>query len=117
MHPNTSGLVSFADMDSAERAAIASKGGKARQEQWRAEKIARKVLEQKVTDVAEYDYGAIPVKEATVLELIMAVHANKALKGDKESAKLVLDTAKTENNKTTVLGGFQFITEPGDDAL
>ena len=116
MHPDTSGLVSLADRDSNERASISALGGKARQEQWKIEKIARKILESQVTDVADYDYGAVPVSESTVAELIMAVHANKALKGDKESAKLVLESAKGENKKLP-LGGFQFVIESGDDEI
>ena len=116
MHPNTSGLIPFNQMSSRERAAISSLGGKARQEQLKVEEIARRVLAAQVTDVADYDYGAVPVSESTVAELIMAVHANKALKGDKESAKLVLESAKGENKKLP-LGGFQFVIESGDDEI
>ncbi|MBQ1996899.1 MAG: hypothetical protein II238_00445 [Alphaproteobacteria bacterium] len=90
--------------------------GEARRKKREIAEIARMVLEQQVTDVSDYDYGAVPVKEATVAELIMAVHANKALKGDKESAKLVLESAKSDK-KATMLGGFQFVVEPGDDEI
>lgn len=92
------------------------KSGEARRKKREIAEIARMVLEQQVTDVSDYDYGAVPVKEATVAELIMAVHANKALKGDKESAKLVLESAKSDK-KATMLGGFQFVVEPGDDEI
>lgn len=90
--------------------------GEARRKKREIAEIARMVLEQQVTDVSDYDYGAVPVKEATVAELIMAVHANKALKGDKESAKLVLESAKSDK-KATMLGGFQFVVEPGDEEI
>lgn len=98
----------------AQRAGIAS--GEARRKKREIAEIARIVLESQVTDVQDYDYGAVPVQEATVAELIMAVHANKALKGDKESAKLVLDAAKGDN-KQTMLGGFKFVVESGDDEI
>lgn len=120
MHPDTSGLIPFNQLSNAERTEIATKGGiasgKARQEQLKIENIARKILAAQVTDVADYDYGAVPVEESTVAELMMAVHANKALKGDKESARLVLDSAKGENKKLP-LGGFQFVIESGDDEI
>ena len=90
--------------------------GEARRKKREIAEIARIVLESQVTDVQDYDYGAVPVQEATVAELIMAVHANKALKGDKESAKLVLDAAKGDN-KQTMLGGFKFVVESGDDEI
>lgn len=90
--------------------------GEARRKKKEIAEIARIVLESQVTDVHDYDYGAVPVQEATVAELIMAVHANKALKGDKESAKLVLDAAKGDK-QTTMLGGFKFVVEPGDDEI
>lgn len=116
MHPDTSGLIPFNQLSSTERAEIARQGGKARQEQLKIENVARKILAAQVTDVADYDYGAVPVEESTVAELMMAVHANKALKGDKESARLVLDSAKGENKKLP-LGGFQFVIESGDDEI
>ena len=116
MHPNTSGLIPFNKLSSTERTEIATKGGKARQEQLKIEKVAQSILAAQVTDVADYDYGSVPVQNATVLELIMAVHANKALKGDKESAKLVLESAKSDK-KTGMLGGFQFVVESGDDEI
>ena len=116
MHPNTSGLRPFNQMSRSESAEIQSMGGKTRAEQLKVEEIPRRVLAAQVTDVADYDYGAVPVSESTVAELIMAVHANKALKGDKESAKLVLESAKGENKKLP-LGGFQFVIESGDDEI
>lgn len=97
-----------------QRGGIAS--GEARRKKKEIAEIARMVLEQQVTDVSDYDYGAVPVQNATVAELIMAVHANKALKGDKESAKLVLESAKSDK-KTSLLGGFQFIVEQGDEEI
>lgn len=116
MHPNTSGIQEYKLGVRKDSAAIQSMGGKARAEQLKVEEIARRVLAAQVTDVADYDYGAVPVSELTVAELIMAVHANKALKGDKESAKLVLESAKGENKKLP-LGGFQFVIESGDDEI
>lgn len=113
-------LVSLADRTTEEQREISRKGGiasgEARRKKRDLAEIARIVLEQQVTDTADYDYGAVPVQEATVAELIMAVHANKALKGDKESAKLVLEAAKSDK-KATMLGGFQFIVEPGDEEI
>ena len=97
-----------------QRGGIAS--GEARRKKKEIAEIARMVLEQQVTDVSDYDYGAVPVQNATVAELIMAVHANKALKGDKESAKLVLESAKGDK-KASMLGGFHFIVEQGDDEI
>ena len=90
--------------------------GEARRKKRELAEIARAVLEQQVTDVADYDYGAVPISDATVADILFAVHANKALKGDKESAKLVLDAAKGEN-KQTMLGGFRFVVESGDDEI
>ena len=117
---NEQNLVSLADRTTKEKREIATKGGYASGEARRKKKeiaeIARMVLEQQVTDVSDYDYGAVPVQNATVAELIMAVHANKALKGDKESAKLVLESAKSDK-KASLLGGFQFIVEQGDEEI
>lgn len=117
---NEQNLVSLADRTTNERREIAIKGGiasgEARRKKRDIAEIARIVLESQVVDVKDYDYGAVPVQEATVAELIMAVHANKALKGDKESAKLVLEAAKSDK-KQTMLGGFKFVVEPGDDEI
>lgn len=99
---------------------IATKGGiasgEARREKKQINEIVRAVLEQQLTDVADYDYGAVPIDKATVLDVLIAVHANKGLKGDTGSAKLVLDAAKGEN-KQALLGGFKFVVEPGDDEI
>lgn len=99
---------------------IGRKGGIASGEARRAKKtaaeFARLILEQQVLDVSDYDYGAVPISEATVAELIMAVHANKAMKGDKESAKLVLEASKSDKQQT-MLGGFKFVVEPGDSEI
>ena len=117
---NEQNLIPFDQRTEKEKREIGIKGGIASGEARRKKKeiaeIARMVLEQHVTDVSEYDYGAVPVQNATVAELIMAVHANKALKGDKESAKLVLESAKSDK-KASMLGGFQFIMESGDDEI
>lgn len=91
--------------------------GEARREKKQINEIVRAVLEQQLTDVADYDYGAVPIDKATVLDVLIAVHANKGLKGDTQSAKLVLDAAKGENAKATMLGGFKFVVEPGDDEI
>lgn len=113
-------LIPMSERSKEEAREMGRKGGIASGETRRKKReiaeIARMVLEQQVTDVSDYDYGAVPVKEATVAELIMAVHANKALKGDKESAKLVLESAKSDK-KATMLGGFQFVVEPGDEEI
>lgn len=113
-------LIPVTERTKEEAREISRKGGiasgEARRKKREIAEIARIVLESQVTDVNDYDYGAVPVQEATVAELIMAVHANKALKGDKESAKLVLEAAKGDK-KQTMLGGFKFIVEPGDDEL
>lgn len=90
--------------------------GEARRKKKEIAEIARIVLESQVTDVSDYDYGAVPVQDATVAELIMAVHANKAMKGDKESAKLVLEASKSDK-QATMLGGFKFVVEPGDSEI
>lgn len=117
---NEQNLIPFDRRTEKEKREIGIKGGIASGEARRKKKeiaeIARMVLEQQVTDVRDYDYGAIPVQNATVAELIMAVHANKALKGDKESAKLVLESAKSDK-KASLLGGFQFIVEQGDEEI
>ena len=55
MHPNTSGIQEYKLGVRKDSAAIQSMGGKARNEQWKAEQVARSVLEQKVTDVSDYD--------------------------------------------------------------
>lgn len=91
--------------------------GEARREKKQINEIVRAVLEQQLTDVADYDYGAVPIDKATVLDVLIAVHANKGLKGDTGSAKLVLDAAKGENAKAAMLGGFKFVVEPGDSEI
>lgn len=88
-----------------------------RAERKQINEIVRAVLEQQLTDVADYDYGAVPIDKATVLDVLIAVHANKGLKGDTQSAKLVLDAAKGESSKTSMLGGFKFVIEPGDNEI
>lgn len=117
---NEQNLIPFDQLSEKEHRELASRGGHASVEARRKKKeiaeIARMVLEQQVTDVSDYDYGAVPVQNATVAELIMAVHANKALKGDKESAKLVLESAKSDK-KASMLGGFHFIVEQGDEEI
>lgn len=100
--------------ENARKAGVAS--GEARRRKRDMAEIARAVLEQQVTDVADYDYGAVPITAATVADLLFAVQANKALKGDTNAAKLVLDAAKGEN-KGTMLGGFKFVIEPGDSEI
>lgn len=113
-------LIPVTERTKEEAREISRKGGiasgEARRKKREIAEIARIVLESQVTDVQDYDYGAVPVQEATVAELIMAVHANKALKGDKESAKLVLDAAKSDKQQT-MLGGFKFVIEPGDSEI
>lgn len=101
--------------ENARKGGVAS--GEARRKKREIAEIARAVLEQQITDVADYDYGAVPINSATVADVLFAVHANKALKGDKESAKLVLDAAKSDSAKATMLGGFKFIVESGDDEI
>jgi hypothetical protein len=89
--------------------------GEARRKKRDLAEIARAVLELQVTDVADYDYGAVPLNSTTVADVLFAVHANKAMKGDTQAAKLVLDATKGENKQ--MIGGFKFVIEPGDSEL
>ena len=90
--------------------------GEARRKKRDIAEIARAVLELQVTDVADYDYGAVPLNSMTVADVLFAVHANKAMKGDTQAAKLVLDATKNDKQQT-MLGGFKFVIEPGDSEL
>lgn len=111
---------SFKDMTAERQREIASMGGKASQraaaERKSLAKIARAVLESQVTDVSEYNYGAVPIDKPTLEAIIFAVHGNKAAKGDVQSAKFLVETAEREL-KSDNDGAFQFITEQGDEAL
>lgn len=117
---NEQNLVSLADRTTSERREIGIKGGiasgEARRKKRDLAEIARAVLDLQVTDVADYDYGAVPLNSMTVADVLFAVHANKAMKGDTQAAKLVLDATKNDKQQT-MLGGFKFVIEPGDSEL
>lgn len=120
-NPNMSGLRPFNQMSDSERAAIQAKGTeasiKARQAKKTAAEFARLILEQQLKSTSDLKTGDVPLADNTVIAAIMAVHANKAMEGDVQSAKLMIDTLERENNKGAMLGGFKFVIEPGDNEI
>lgn len=119
---NEQNLIPFTSEQSREQAKInGKKGGIASGEARRAKKtaaeFARLILEQQLKSTSDLKTGDVPLAENTVIAAIMAVHANKAMEGDVQSAKLMIDTLERENNKGAMLGGFRFVVEPGDDEI
>lgn len=104
-----------------EQREITRKGGIASGEARRAKKtaaeFARLILEQQLKSTADLKTGDVPLADNSVIAAIMAVHANKAMEGDVQSAKLMIDTLERENSKQTMLGGFKFVIEPGDSEI
>ena len=100
---------------------IGRKGGIASGEARRAKKtmaeFARAILEAKINSVNDLKLGSVPCQDNSVAAAIFAVHANKAMEGDVNSAKFLVETVEKERAKGNVLGGFQFIIEPGDEEI
>lgn len=96
-------------------------GGLASGEARRAKKtmaeFARAILEAKINTTSDLKLGSVPCNDNSVISAIFAVQANKAMEGDTTAAKFLVETADKENNKGRMLGGFQFVIEPGDEQI
>lgn len=118
---NEQNLISLADRTTSEKREIAIKGGVASGEARRAKKtmaeFARAILEAKINSVSDLKLGSVPCQDNSVAAAIFAVHANKAMEGDVSSAKFLVETVEKETNKGRMLGGFQFVIEPGDEQI
>lgn len=117
---NEQNLIPFNKRTEKEKREICTKGGIASGEARRAKKsmaeFARAILEAKINSTSDLKLGSIPCTDNSVAAAIFAVHANKAMEGDVNSAKFLVDTVEKERNKG-ILGGFQFVIEPGDDEI
>lgn len=118
---NEQNLIPASQRTPSERRAIAQKAGIASGEARRAKKtaaeFARLILEQQLKSTDTLKTGDVPLADNTVIAAIMAVHANKAMEGDVQSAKLMIDTLEREHTKQAMLGGFKFVVESGDDEI
>ena len=117
---NEQNLVSLTERTTSEQREISKKGGIASGEARRAKKtmaeFARAILEAKIT-TSDLKLGSVPCNDNSVISAIFAVQANKAMEGDTTAAKFLVETADKENNKGRMLGGFQFVIEPGDEQI
>lgn len=121
-NPNTTGLVSFADMSPSERAAIQRKGMLASQEKARRQRtfaeMARAVLNMEITATPDVKLGALSAEQIKTIGMaILAVHATKAMEGDVASARLLMDAAEKGKENNTAAAGVQIIMAKGDEKL
>lgn len=121
-NPNTSGLVSFADMSPSERAAIQQKGVLASQEKARRQRtiaeMARAILNMEITATPNAKLGSLSAEQINTIGMaILAVHANKAMEGDVASARLLMDAAEKGKESNNAVAGVQIIMADGDEKL
>lgn len=114
---NEQNLVSLADRTTEERREIAKKAGIASGEARRAKRDFRESMLAALNELVERkddngnSKGKISAQDAICLKQIA-----KALKGDTTAAKFCVEVS-AEKQKATMLGGFQFIVEQGDEEI
>lgn len=114
---NEQNLIPFDQRTEKEQREIRVKGGIASGEARRAKRDFRESMLVALAELVERkddngnSKGKITAQDAICLKQIA-----KALKGDTTAAKFCVEVS-AEKQKATMLGGFKFIVEPGDDEI
>lgn len=114
---NEQNLIPFDQRSKKETRELGKKGGIASGEARRAKRDFRESMLAALNELVERrddngnSKGKISAQDAICIKQIA-----KALKGDTTAAKFCVDVA-TEKQKATMLGGFKFVVEPGDDEI